>query len=101
MDSLITVLWYTAWCVAIPAFLVSWLATVGIVFRGFKSIGSSNDGILKALKRINKEEKINEHPQNCTGEQLSAIQVRNRGMGVFVLCFIIILLININGFTPI
>ncbi len=101
MNSLITILWYTAWCIAIPAFLIAWLATVGIVFRGFKSVATSNDGMLNALKRFSKQETINGQPQNGTGSKLSAVQVRNRGMAVFILCFIVILLININGLAPV
>lgn len=101
MDELIAVIWYLAWLIAIPAFIVAWLATANTIFSVFKSLGGANSGKLNALKNINKKESGNDQFQSDTEAKVSATKIRKVGISIFLLCFIIISLININGMAPV
>jgi len=101
MNELIAVIWYLAWLIAIPAFIVAWLATVTTLFRMFKSFSEANSGKLNALKNINKEENENNQYQSDTEGKITVTKIRKAGISIFLLCFIIILLINTNGMAPV
>jgi hypothetical protein len=85
-------LWYALWFVALAAFAILWLATANILFNAFRVLFKSHERGVASIKKSVEAAK----QKTAEGGKLAPQRIRTVSGLVFVVCFVIILCINVG-----